>query len=136
MKITRDVVSDLWPVYEAGEASSDTKALVEAFLAEDPVFAAKMRGGLALPKVEVPMARTQETDALARTRDLVRGGGWLRGVRLFALAMTALALARMVEDTTFTASPVRFVGTAIVAALAWSVYAVALAQTRRSALGS
>jgi hypothetical protein len=55
-------------------------------------------------------------------------------VRLFALAMTALALARIVEDTTFTTSPARFVGTAAVAALAWAVYATVLAQQRRKAL--
>ena len=32
MKITRDVVTDLWPLYVAGEASPDTQALVMRFL--------------------------------------------------------------------------------------------------------
>src|SRR5689334_5750455 len=38
-KLTRDVISDLWPLYVSGEASSDTRALIEAFLQEDPEFA-------------------------------------------------------------------------------------------------
>ena len=38
-RLTRDVVNDLWPLYAAGEASGDTRALVEAFLEEDREFA-------------------------------------------------------------------------------------------------
>jgi hypothetical protein len=39
MKITRDVITDLLPVYQAGEASQATRDLVEAFLKADPEFA-------------------------------------------------------------------------------------------------
>jgi hypothetical protein len=39
---TRDVVSDLWPLYAAGEASDDTRALVEAFLGQDAEFAERL----------------------------------------------------------------------------------------------
>ena len=31
MKVTRDVVTDLLPLYLAGDASEDTRALVEKF---------------------------------------------------------------------------------------------------------
>ena len=41
--ITRDIVLDLWPAYEAGEASPDTRAVVEAYLAGDPQLAAVVR---------------------------------------------------------------------------------------------
>ena len=34
-QVTKDMVRDLLPVYLAGEASADTRAVVEAFLAED-----------------------------------------------------------------------------------------------------
>jgi hypothetical protein len=134
MKISRDVVSDLWPVYEAGEASADTKALVEEFLAQDPAFAAALRGGMTLPKMEARMPGTTETHALKRTRDLVQGRGWLRGVRLFALAMTAVACGRLVEDTRFTELPARAIASGIVALVAWIVYVVALEAQRRRAL--
>jgi hypothetical protein len=39
MKLTRDVVADLLPVYLSGEASADTCALVEEFLRQDPDLA-------------------------------------------------------------------------------------------------
>jgi hypothetical protein len=41
--VTRDVVVDLWPVYVSGEASTDTRTLVEAFLAQDREFADRLR---------------------------------------------------------------------------------------------
>ena len=39
MSVTRDVIIDLWPLYESGEASDDTCRIVEQFLAEDIEFA-------------------------------------------------------------------------------------------------
>ena len=36
MKITRNVILDLLPIYVAGEASADTRALMESYLASDP----------------------------------------------------------------------------------------------------
>ena len=39
MNISRDVVKDLIPVYLAGDASSDTQALVESYLKTDPELA-------------------------------------------------------------------------------------------------
>jgi hypothetical protein len=38
MSVTRDVVTDLLPVYFSGEASEDTKRLMEAYFLEDPDF--------------------------------------------------------------------------------------------------
>lgn len=38
--VTREIISDLWPLYKAGEASSDTVRLVEAFLQQDSAFRA------------------------------------------------------------------------------------------------
>jgi hypothetical protein len=38
MNVTRDVIYDLLPPYFAGEASPDTRALIEEFFASDPEF--------------------------------------------------------------------------------------------------
>ena len=43
MNITRDVVTDLLPLYFAGEASVDTRALLEEYLQQNPAFAAAVR---------------------------------------------------------------------------------------------
>jgi hypothetical protein len=42
-EVTRDVVSDLWPLCRSGEASADSRALVDAFLSEDAHFASTLR---------------------------------------------------------------------------------------------
>ena len=39
-----------------------------------------------------------EAVALKRTRDLVRGNSWMRGLRLVAVALTALSLKRLFTD--------------------------------------
>jgi anti-sigma factor RsiW len=44
MKITRDIVLDLLPLYLAGEASADTRALVEEYVQTDPELRACARG--------------------------------------------------------------------------------------------
>jgi hypothetical protein len=135
MKLTHDVISDLWPVYEAGEASADTRALVEEYLAQNPEFAARLRAGLKLPGMEAQMSHDAETLALKKTRDLVLGRGWLRGVRLFASVMTVFAITRIVQDTTWTVPATRFVAEAVMAAVAWALYVTVLMQQRRKALG-
>ena len=38
MNVTREVVTDLLPIYFAGEASGDTKVLVEDYFRQDPDF--------------------------------------------------------------------------------------------------
>lgn len=38
MNVTREVVSDLLPIYFSGEASGDTKVLVEDYFRQDPDF--------------------------------------------------------------------------------------------------
>lgn len=42
MEITREVVTDLLPAYLSGEASADTRNLVEGFLDGDPEFARRV----------------------------------------------------------------------------------------------
>jgi hypothetical protein len=75
MKVTRDVILDLWPVYEAGEASADTRSLVEQFLADDPEFARLVRGedgNRALGPAEASLPPDHEMETLRRTQRLVR----------------------------------------------------------------
>jgi len=74
MKVTRDVITDLLPVYESGEASGDTRKLVDDFLAADHEFARLiermkqkgLNGTRALPPPEVEMVSLQKTKRLMR----------------------------------------------------------------------
>ena len=44
MKITRDVIADLWPLYADGSVGADSRALIEEFLKEDPQWAQAAAG--------------------------------------------------------------------------------------------
>jgi hypothetical protein len=128
-KITRDVISDLWPLYASGEATADTKALVEGFLADDPEFAAELEATVALPAADAAMSPDAEARALMRTKELMRGGRWLHGVRIVALVLTALALVRFYADTL-----VIFLVRLAVAAVAWTLFGVLMLRERRRAM--
>lgn len=70
MNVTRDVAKDLLTVVLAGEASADSRRLVEEFLARDPELAREaeaLRAALALPA-----APAQEPSAEKRTLDATR----------------------------------------------------------------
>ena len=45
MNVTREVVADLLPAYFSGEASRDTKSLVEEYFRQDPDFERIARSG-------------------------------------------------------------------------------------------
>ena len=51
-------------------------------------------------------------------RDLLNGRRWLRGLRLTALALTGLAVARVIEYTTWNETSRLLVANGVVAALA------------------
>ena len=85
MNVTREIVKDLLPLYVSGEASADTRTLVESFLREDPELA---RLADALRAEEVSPARGAIVPpgagraALSRTKGLLR-----RRTRLLAFAL-------------------------------------------------
>ena len=49
MNVTREVVVDLLPLYVSGEASPATRALVEAWLRDDPELAREAQALAAAP---------------------------------------------------------------------------------------
>lgn len=89
MTVTRDVVLDLLPLYLAGEASADSRALVETFLAQDPPLARLAREDAIGAPTPPPPDPSLQRAALARTRQLL-----LRRQIAFgaALALTLLPL--------------------------------------------
>jgi hypothetical protein len=108
MKVTRDVIVDLWPAYESGAASADTRALVDEFLASDPELGRQLREGektmseLLFPE-SVVLSPDVEKRAFDRMRELSRlrtyffvlavlmatASSLLRQYRSFSLAMAA-----------------------------------------------
>jgi hypothetical protein len=130
MTVTRQVISDLWPLYVSGEASAETRALVEAFLTSDPSFAATLRQsvggppGLALPPTLTP---DHELETLARVRRRLRGYSlWL----LLAMIFTMLSFGRIVSDTSWDVSPRNFLILASMAMTCWIAFFVTLLRMR------
>ncbi|MBN2169807.1 MAG: hypothetical protein JW819_00640 [Candidatus Krumholzibacteriota bacterium] len=97
-EVTRDVVSDLWPLVRADEASTGSRALVDAFLAEDGAFAATLReserrSGV-MPALSLsPDAERRLLDEArkrARLKLLVVGGGIVLAAIMLFTALAAL----------------------------------------------
>jgi anti-sigma factor RsiW len=77
MTISDNVMNDLLTMYLAGDASADTKALVEAHAREHQAFAARLAAAKSFALPEVPRGRSSndhELRALAATRQFI----WLR----------------------------------------------------------
>ena len=88
MNITREVVTDLLPIYFSGEASSDTKSLVEEYFRDNPDFERMARSAgtpLETLRTAPPVAAGSEKEK--RDLESVRCGldrrKWLFAVSLF-----------------------------------------------------
>ena len=88
MNVTREVVTDLLPVYFSGEASGDTKVLVEDYFHQDPDFERIARSA-ATPLETLRAAAPIPAGPAKEKRDLesvlwgLRRRTWLFGVSLF-----------------------------------------------------
>jgi hypothetical protein len=75
MNLTDDVLNDLLTLYLAGEASADTRALIDERIRREPAFAAKVAAARAVDlgsAVPAGRARDRELEALTRTRHAIR----------------------------------------------------------------
>lgn len=88
LEVTRDVVNDLWPLCQSGDASADSRQVVVQFLAHDPQFAALLEQSDELRRV-VPAVRLTPDAELrllldarktARLKLLIIGGSIVLGV--------------------------------------------------------
>ena len=122
MNITREVITDLWPIYAADEASPDSVALVEEFLAKDQELAAALRDDATarLAAAQVPrLSPSIEARALNRTKRLLHPFNWLF---FFAVLFTCFAFGRIISDTSWDVSPRNFILTAVIALCFWIAF--------------
>ena len=73
-EITRDLVKDLWPLYQTNDISVDSRRMVEEFLSLDKEFAENLRDVQTIPEI-VPSYRLspdQQRRLLDNARDRAR----------------------------------------------------------------
>lgn len=122
MNVSRDVITDLWSIYAAGEASADSVALIEEFLAKDDELATALKDDaverLAVSRVP-PLSPSIEARALNRTKRLLHPFNWLF---FFAVLFTCFAFGRIISDTSWDVSPRNFILTAVIALCFWIAF--------------
>ena len=76
MQVTRDIVIDLLPLYQSGEASKESRAAIEEFLRTDPSLAqmASQDPGTILPATG---ASELERRTITQTRATIRRRSWI-----------------------------------------------------------
>jgi hypothetical protein len=76
MEVTRDIAMDLLPLYQSGEASTDTRAAIEEFLRKDPSLT-RMATQDAAPLVPASATSQLERQTVTRTRATIRRRTWI-----------------------------------------------------------
>jgi len=136
MKVTRDVVKDLLPVYSAGEASSDTRALVEDWLRTDAELARQVERADRITLPEAPaLPPTLEKHALDRTRRHFRRRSVFLGFTIYVstLPLSITFGSKGYEGLLIDEWPERIVVIAIALGL-WAIYWRVFRSTRVSGL--
>ena len=91
MNVTREVIVGLLPLYLAGEASVDSRVLIEEFLKQDPELARSIRSewmtkmNAAAPSTLPPEL---ELRAFRKTKRMI---GWQKWLIAFAILFTSIA---------------------------------------------
>jgi hypothetical protein len=122
MNVTREVITDLWPIYVTGEASADSVKLVQEFLAKDHELAAALEDNAAdqLVASRVPqLSPSIEARALSRTKRILHPFNWLF---FFAVLFSCFAFGRIISDTSWDVSPRNFILTAAIALCFWVAF--------------
>ena len=89
MRITRNIITDLLPVYFSGEAGEDTRTIVEAYFQHDPEFEKWVQQGqtqLDVLGASSPAVQ-EEKETLMRVKRILRLRSILLGVALFCSFM-------------------------------------------------
>ncbi len=91
-ELTRDVISDLWPLYKAGEASAESKRIVEAFLSEDAAFRSLLEEseGIRRGLPEVALSSDAELRLIEVARERIRTNAWLVGAAIGAFIFVSM----------------------------------------------
>ena len=124
-RITRDIITDLLPVYLSGEASADTRALVDSYLKENPDFARVVEQESHASAASQPSSAKpdQELLALRMAKRRLRRRTWLLvGAVFFTFTTFAFSIEPTGITWTWEVSPLLTLALALGAAAFWYGY--------------
>ena len=133
MNITKEIITDLFPLYAVNECSADSRALVEEYLRQHPQDAEEFRRALAttLPAIDRSSPQLEEADALRRAQRLTRRRSWLMGLAIFcSLAPFSFFYSKDYTFWLLRDAPMSALVYGLLAAGFWIAYAVANSPTR------
>jgi anti-sigma factor RsiW len=131
MKIQREVILDLLPLYASGEASTATRSLVEDYLSHDPKLTKELQrlqteDLFALPVLQVPpelaMESLRRTKALLARQRWLSSFGWLFTVLAFSSQMNVGRGGISGFHLLLQTSPAVFGSFLIIGLSCWTVY--------------
>lgn len=107
LEVTREVVTDLWPLYRSGEASPDSRSLVDAYLMSDGEFASHLRESVGLSQgiPGVRLSPDAERRLLDEARDRARKDLLVKGAVVALAAVVVLSALAGVMLLTFRGLP-------------------------------
>jgi hypothetical protein len=130
--VTRDIISDLYVLYSSGDATADSRRLVEEFLSQDAELAVSLKeSGGTIPILPAPLPPENELRTLDRIKRRLSGPIW---VLWLAMITSGGAFGRIISDTSFDVSPRKFIITAAIAVCFWVAFFVKLIRGRRDFL--
>jgi len=133
MNITKNIISDLLPLYVANECSPDTRVLVDEYLQSNPREAAELRRimNTALPGTPLPSASLDEIRALREARRRLRRRSWLLALAIF-FSLAPLSFFINGDKTWWMLrdAPKSALVYAIVGVLGWFAYAIERHRSR------
>jgi len=86
MKITEEVIIDLLPLYFSGEASEDTKTLVNTYFEQNPEFAKQAQtpaDKIIKDDIQITLTKEDEMESLNKTKKRITLRSLLLGFAIF-----------------------------------------------------
>jgi|SRR5215472_17674457 len=139
MNITKNVITDLYPLYAENECSADTRTLVEEYLRTNPGHAEEFRRIMAtsVPRARLTQAQLDESAALRKARRAVRLRGTVMGFAIF-FSLAPFSVAHTEEKTHWLLleTPLEALLFAAIGAGLWCLYALMKRRSRVFQTGS
>ena len=133
MNITKDIITDLLPLYVANECSADTRVLVGEYLQQHPQAAADLHRIMSttVQGMAPPPARLDEMEALRRARRLVRLRAWLMAPAIF-FSLAPFSVSNFAGQThwLFLESPKAALGYGAIGVVFWIAFFVVRHRSR------